>query len=522
MSRVQIAWGLDLESGLMKYIDEVESGMACGCICPGCRTELIAKKGEVMEWHFAHSNAVDCAGESALHMAAKQILVEEASRKKNLKLPSSKTYEVTKYNNIGQIVSEKYQNNTISFAMTEGWEEKQLSNGTITDVMLLGQDDHTLAVEIFVTHKKDNDAIAQYLDLRQDSLEINLSDLNWNANHEAIRSALIKSASRKWIYCNEIEQLHSFFKQRVHDEVAKQNRTHSEMLSNFVATLKSDDCLNRIVINWPLLDEQITVQSSNNIILTGTARAVPKVTKISSDWLPDQNVLGWKCQAIAGASTEIEVLVCLQNTNIALMAKKKPLLVLHFGVQSGVLGLGLLPNCEWFFIDHWKRELRKRAELNLEGKIRSLNRKLEDSRDRADDIRRMSDWEKISVITNRLKIDKPRGLGKFERHWNTRTYIWKGFCWTDKIAKKKGKKVNVGNLAEDKWIYRLMGYPEDPDSKIKRSKDLWFWLRNIEDSGYIYHTGNQWFYICDEIPDSFNPWEITKTTDTSMCSERYY
>jgi hypothetical protein len=35
-------------------VASVEGGRKCMCICPSCRTPLIARKGNVKEWHFAH------------------------------------------------------------------------------------------------------------------------------------------------------------------------------------------------------------------------------------------------------------------------------------------------------------------------------------------------------------------------------------------------------------------------------------------------------------------------------------
>jgi len=62
-------------------INQVSSGLACNCSCPGCGRRLIAKKGAVQAHHFAHyaealQDACTSAGESALHRFAKDILAE--------------------------------------------------------------------------------------------------------------------------------------------------------------------------------------------------------------------------------------------------------------------------------------------------------------------------------------------------------------------------------------------------------------------------------------------------------------
>ena len=37
-------------------VSEVERGRKCGCICPSCKTPLIARQGNIKQWHFAHAS----------------------------------------------------------------------------------------------------------------------------------------------------------------------------------------------------------------------------------------------------------------------------------------------------------------------------------------------------------------------------------------------------------------------------------------------------------------------------------
>ena len=56
----------------------LEGGLACGCVCPGCGTQLIIRQGKKRR-HFAHylrAPNADCV-ETAIHAAAIQILTEE-------------------------------------------------------------------------------------------------------------------------------------------------------------------------------------------------------------------------------------------------------------------------------------------------------------------------------------------------------------------------------------------------------------------------------------------------------------
>lgn len=49
-----IPFGLHAVSGLLVDVGSVERGNACGCICPSCKTPLVARHGAEKEWHFAH------------------------------------------------------------------------------------------------------------------------------------------------------------------------------------------------------------------------------------------------------------------------------------------------------------------------------------------------------------------------------------------------------------------------------------------------------------------------------------
>jgi len=54
-----IPFGLHKDSKIIDDIYDVPKGKACGCVCPSCNTLLIAKQGNVNEWHFAHLSNKD-------------------------------------------------------------------------------------------------------------------------------------------------------------------------------------------------------------------------------------------------------------------------------------------------------------------------------------------------------------------------------------------------------------------------------------------------------------------------------
>lgn len=49
-----IPFGLDTETNQLVDVGSVKRGVACDCICPSCKTPLIARHGDKKAWHFAH------------------------------------------------------------------------------------------------------------------------------------------------------------------------------------------------------------------------------------------------------------------------------------------------------------------------------------------------------------------------------------------------------------------------------------------------------------------------------------
>ena len=59
-SNSPIFYGIMEDTGSVVTVDNVERGLACGCICPSCGTRLEARKGESRAHHFAHETNKEC------------------------------------------------------------------------------------------------------------------------------------------------------------------------------------------------------------------------------------------------------------------------------------------------------------------------------------------------------------------------------------------------------------------------------------------------------------------------------
>ncbi|MCP4323225.1 MAG: hypothetical protein GY787_15545 [Alteromonadales bacterium] len=51
-----IPFGQRLSDQQFVDVSDVKRGGKCNCICPSCKTPLIARQGDINEWHFAHAS----------------------------------------------------------------------------------------------------------------------------------------------------------------------------------------------------------------------------------------------------------------------------------------------------------------------------------------------------------------------------------------------------------------------------------------------------------------------------------
>ena len=52
----RIPFGLASDDGSLVDVENVPRGAKCGCVCPSCKTPLVARQGGEKEWHFAHAS----------------------------------------------------------------------------------------------------------------------------------------------------------------------------------------------------------------------------------------------------------------------------------------------------------------------------------------------------------------------------------------------------------------------------------------------------------------------------------
>lgn len=177
---------------------QVESGIKCGCICPGCGGRLVARhspSGRVVS-NFAHHSGDDCATgfETAVHLAAKQLIADRMT----LFLPeviARAPGTGISGQDFGRVVflSPAGVCNLNAVRVEE-------SLGIIRPDLVVAIGRQEVLVEIAVTHFVDEVKLTRIQALGMPTVEFDLSELR-EMNFEALENALFTDARQaEWFW----------------------------------------------------------------------------------------------------------------------------------------------------------------------------------------------------------------------------------------------------------------------------------------------------------------------------------
>lgn len=217
-----LAFGELRSSGRMIDIKEAARGLACDCVCPSCGGRLVARKGSLRAWHFAHAPGQSvCADgpETALHRTAKEIVAEW----KTFTL-HARTVVETLEDRFGVERHEEEGLPAETFVVRDARIEAALA-GLRPDLLLWGDDDRQLAVEIRVTHRVDEVKQRRLQRKQIQTVELDLSALPREALDRAGLSNAIAEAQQRWIYHPDEEQTRRRLRARL--RVADERRAPS-------------------------------------------------------------------------------------------------------------------------------------------------------------------------------------------------------------------------------------------------------------------------------------------------------
>jgi Competence protein CoiA-like family len=230
--RVAIAYGL--AQGVLKHVEEVPRGKACGCTCVRCGDALVARRGKQRVPHFSHLHESDCDGgvETILHRLAKELLAEMRS----IVLPKY-VFSRKQYVGIEEVSyeAEVRPEKLVSYDDTE----VERSFADIIPDIVIKSGEHKLIVEVAVSHRVDEGKLARVATLGFPAVEIRLDRADACLSREELRQKLATDVSCKyWLFHPSQRRHEEKYRDRVSREEQRQRDEGRERRRFYRETLK--------------------------------------------------------------------------------------------------------------------------------------------------------------------------------------------------------------------------------------------------------------------------------------------
>ena len=150
--------------------------------CGDCSGELIAKRGRIRQWHYAHKTNVICTPkpdpDNALHRYAQAIIVEAFNR---CKADGTEYLLGMKCSGFQTDTCDERLAINIALPETEICKEISVVPHTRSDLALFKFNDSTVILEVVNTHPLDPDTKERYL---QSKIAVYIRTLTWDTLHE--------------------------------------------------------------------------------------------------------------------------------------------------------------------------------------------------------------------------------------------------------------------------------------------------------------------------------------------------
>ncbi|NGO51055.1 hypothetical protein [Allomesorhizobium camelthorni] len=206
-----------IDTGDPLHIEDVSSGLACRCVCPGCGRRMVAHRGQKRR-HFQHAvEGVDCQspGETALHKFAKAVLA------KALWIRLS-ALDATDGRNSLEVVREQ------EFHFESAMLEQRV--GEVVPDVVCQKGDRILHVEFMVTHECGPDKLAKLRVMDIGAIEIDLSGYR-DQPLESLEQAILSDAPRSWLHNPRTASAHARLAAMERDRIEVQERRIRAMLA---------------------------------------------------------------------------------------------------------------------------------------------------------------------------------------------------------------------------------------------------------------------------------------------------
>jgi hypothetical protein len=503
VSEVKIAWGMDA-SRVMRHISEVEKGKACNCICPniGCATPLIAKKGDNNANHFSHQSNITCSGESALHLAAKQIIEDAAKDCLKLTLPAIEGYVAEK--DLLSMLNEERETVNPTFLLREAIQESRITPYLIADVMAFSQSSEELAIEIFVSNAKDELSINKYESCQKESIEIDLSSLPWNINREELKKAVLQTAPRVWLFSTRTAELEKALQIKLERRLDVVNSRYFTELNEASRGIREG--FNTPNISWETLSLEVTEKGPGST--SAKVTRTPKAKRFGRSWI--HQPYGYSGFAILKNNVELEALITLSGAQHLIAMGKEPKLILTSSYSLEGDELSEHFTAKWINIEKWHNKLDLLASRALRKRITDKVAKQQQLDEFTLVFKNTSLEEKMNILCKVLSLTPPATPSKISEHWNTSWNVWKTLVWRYRIFEKEGEFLECREIAKDPWFQKLLDFCTERQARDNRERNLSYWFYSLHKLGYLNRLSRDFYTVSSKDNKSFQPWKYLK------------
>lgn len=221
-------------------IEDVPSGLACECTCFACKEPMVARKGAIRRWSFAHQSTgmseCEWAAETALHYAMKEIIAQE----RMIFVPDL-VISGELFTSYGESV--KRTARTPGKLVRLDSVEVEFSVYPIRPDVVAYAGTHRLFIEVFVTHGVDEKKLQRIRDLNASAIQIDLTKYERTVDRQSLRNLLLEAFDEKtWLFHAkkhqfEVELLSSL----VEEVTAREAARAEEIASRLIARQRDKD-----------------------------------------------------------------------------------------------------------------------------------------------------------------------------------------------------------------------------------------------------------------------------------------
>ena len=197
------------KEGRLVEPSDLPSGLDLNCVCPGCGDALVVRRGSRRP-HFAHYRfaPTDSCVETALHQAAKQVLLDE----RYIILPGVAAEAIVTYNHKPRRRIKVLVEPNTRLAFTECQAEVGM-DAVRPDIVAHFTEGHelpgsTIAIEIRVTHKADSKKREKLRSMGLMAIEVDMRAARDQTNLAVIRALVLEEVKNKtWLHFPKLEDI---------------------------------------------------------------------------------------------------------------------------------------------------------------------------------------------------------------------------------------------------------------------------------------------------------------------------